>query len=118
MFSRPRRLSCQISALPMNPAPPLTRILPFERSVMLGFLRSPDDEHRRLDSVAHRVDSGTENQVLEAAVAVRSHDDEIRLQILDRTGNFLRRAPPVADHHLYLYVLGTERANDVSEIVL
>ena len=50
------------------------------------------DQHGHFQVVAHRVDGGSEDQVLQTAVAVRAHDNQIGPDFLARSARSLSSA--------------------------
>src|SRR5690348_15365198 len=70
------------------------------RKISHSFLCFAYDQERRLYTVAHGIDSGTENQVLDAGVAVGGHDDEIGREITSGLGDFMGRTCSMAHDHV------------------
>ena len=68
--------------------------------------------------MAHRVDGRTEDQVFHTPVAMRSHNHEVRLQILDGSGDLLSRVLSMPNYHLNAHLLIAERADEMSPVVL
>src|SRR5690348_8854986 len=108
----------------MNPAPPVTRILPFERSVMLHVAGVvwpaclANDEQGNFDSMADRVNGGAKNKILKTAMPVRRHNDKIRLHFSDSSGDLLGWIFSVPYNDINTNVLIAQRGDDVGKIIL
>ncbi len=68
--------------------------------------------------MADGVDGGAEDEVFEAAVAVRGHDDEIRVDFFDGRFDFFRRIVSVPDNDIDVKVLVAQSRDDAREIIL
>src|ERR1035441_3186476 len=53
----------------------------------LSALARAHDQHGHVQMMPHRTDGGAEDQVLQSAVAVRAHDDQVGVDLLGVTQN-------------------------------